>query len=67
MNCEQIFFKKQEILNDTYAPLSWPFTHMLGMINNVKGNHINIHGHYVLDLLLQNQWGSSTSHDQLHV
>ena len=41
--------------NDTYALLSWPLTHMLGMINSFSGNRIDIHGHYVLDLWLQNQ------------
>ena len=54
------------MLNDTYAPLSWPLT-LLEMINSFSGNHFDNQGHYVLDLWLRNQNVSSTSHAQLHV
>ena len=48
-------------------PLPGPWLKLLGMINSFSGNHFYFQGHYVLDLWLQNQIGSSTSHDQLHV
>ena len=43
-------------------PFPDPWLTLLGMINV-----FNIDIHYVLDLWLQNQNGSSTCHDQLHV